>query len=177
MITTVRAPRRQGFSLIELLVTLAILGVLAGGALSVGELVHRRAQEQELRSALRQIREALDAYKRLADDGRIRKAADESGYPRTLDDLVDGLPDVKSANSANRAVSASSANPGSTARLVLLRRLPRDPFAAPDVPAAQTWGLRSHASDADNPQPGRDVFDVYSMSTRTGLNGRPYRDW
>ena len=168
MSTRLPAPRRHGFSLIELLVTLAILGVLAGGALSVGELVHRRAQEQELRSALRQIREALDAYKRLADEGRIRKAADESGYPRTLDDLVDALPDAK---------SATTASPGRAAHLVLLRRLPRDPFAAADVPAAQTWGLRSHASDGDNPQPGRDVFDVYSTSTRTGLNGRPYREW
>lgn len=155
-------PHQRGFSLIELLVTLAILGVLASGAMSVGELVHRRAQEQELRSALRQIREALDTYKRLADAGRIRKAVDESGYPRTLTDLVDGLPEL------NTAVGA---------RVVLLRRLPRDPLASPDLPAAQTWGLRSYASDADNPRPGRDVFDVYSLSTRSGLNGRPYRDW
>lgn len=154
------APR--GFSLIELLVTLAILGVLAGGALSVGELVHRRAQEQELRSALRQIREALDAYKRLADAGRIRKAADETGYPRSLAELADGVPEVGSATGQ---------------RIYLLRRLPRDPMAAPEVPPAQTWGLRSFASEPDNPRPGRDVFDVYSLSTRSGLDGRAYREW
>ena len=166
--------RRRGFSLIELLVTLAILGVLAGGALSLGELVRQRAQEQELRTGLRQIRDALDAHKRLADAGRIAKAADESGYPRTLSALVDGVPEAGSATGSSTGISTgSSAAP----RIYLLRRLPRDPLAAPELPAVDTWGLRSYASEADNPRPGRDVFDVYSRAEGMGLNGRAYREW
>ncbi len=151
-----------GFTLIELLITVAILALLAGGAMSFADLAVKRTQEQELRSALRQIREAIDAYKLAADGGRIAKAADETGYPPTLDALTRGV--VDAGNASGR-------------KLYFLRRLPRDPMADPTIPAADTWGLRSHDSDVDNPQPGRDVFDVYSLSPRISLGGRPYGEW
>lgn len=152
----------RGFTLIELLITVAILALLASGAMAVGELAVRRSQEQELRTAVRQIREAIDAYKLAADTKRIRLPADASGYPPDLAALTNGVPDVSSTGDK---------------KLYFLRRLPRDPMADPALPADATWGLRSYASEPDNPQPGRDVFDVYSLSTKPSLSGRPYKEW
>jgi general secretion pathway protein G len=155
--------RMNGFTLIELLVTVAIVSVLASIALPLSELSVQRAKEQELKSALREIRSALDAYKRYVDEGRISRAADASGYPSSLTVLVEGAEDLKSPTKA---------------RLRFLRRVPRDPLAG-DTQARpeQTWGLRSYDSPHDDPRSGKDVFDVYSLSNRTGLNGVPYKDW
>ena len=152
----------RGFSLIELLISVAILALLASGAMTFVDLAVKRTQEQDLRIALRQIRGAIDAYKAAADAGRVAKAADESGYPPTLAVLARG------------AADATSAKP---AQLYFLRSLPRDPLADPSLPPEETWGLRSYASPADDPQPGRDVYDIYSLSTRQSLGGRPYREW
>jgi general secretion pathway protein G len=154
--------RRRGFTLIELLITVAVLGLLAQSAMSFADLAVKRSHEQELRTALRQLRSAIDAYKQMADAKRIAVAADESGYPRSLAELTEGIPDLRSVKGA---------------RHYFLRSLPRDPMADPTLPAAATWGLRSYASEPDNPQSGRDVFDVSSRSTRIGLNGRPYSTW
>jgi general secretion pathway protein G len=151
-----------GFTLIELLISVAILALLAGGAMKFAELAVKRSNEQELRAGLRHIREAIDAYKQASDSNRIAKAADESGYPRSLAELTDGVSDISSAKGAKH---------------FFLRSLPRDPMADSSLPAAATWGLRSYASDPENPQPGRDVFDVFSTSTGVGLNGRPYGQW
>lgn len=155
------APAR-GFTLIELVVVVAIVGVLALGVVPLGELAAQRTREQDLRVALRQIRTAIDAYKRAADDGRIERKADESGYPRRLRDLVDGVPDIKTPD--RRSVR-------------FLRRLPRDPFAPSTLPAEETWLLRSYASPPSAPAPGADVFDVLSRAEGNGLNGVPYREW
>lgn len=155
-------PRTAGFTLIELLITVAIVGILASVAVPFGEVVVQRVKEQELRSALRDIRSALDAYKRATEEGRIQKRADESGYPPTLDVLVDGVVDLKSATQA---------------KIYHLRRVPRDPFAPSGKFATQSWGKRSYASSADAPVEGADVFDVYSTAEGTGLNGVAYRDW
>ncbi|HLO61617.1 MAG TPA: type II secretion system protein [Azonexus sp.] len=154
--------RTSGFSLIELMVVLALVGLFATMALPLAELAVKRNQEIELRTALRQIREGLDAYKQAADDGRVTVRPGDAGYPRTLAVLVDGVVDNKSPERR---------------MIYFLRRLPRDPFARPGVRAEDSWGKRSYKSSYDRPQPGDDVYDVYSLSTDTGINGIPYHDW
>jgi len=158
------APHRaaRGFTLIELMIVVAILAVLAVGAVPLGELAVQRTREQDLRLALRQIRTAIDAYKKAAEEGRVERKADETGYPRRLADLVNGMPDIKTPD---RKV------------IRFLRRIPRDPFAPADLAAEDTWGLRSYASSPSSPSPGMDVYDVYSRREGAGLNGVPYREW
>lgn len=158
------APRNAtGFSLVELLVVIAIMGVLASIGLPLAELSQQRTKEEDLRRSLREIRSAIDAYKRLVDLGSIPRAADGSGYPSTLDVLAAGVVDARSPRGA---------------QLYLLRKIPRDPFAPPEViVAADTWNLRSYASPPDDPKPGKDVFDVHSKAAGNGFNGVPYREW
>jgi general secretion pathway protein G len=146
----------KGFTLVELLIVVAIVALLASIAAPLAELSYQRGKEQELRVALREIREAIDAYKRAADEGRIERKADASGYPASLETLVQGVPDKTSPEKST---------------LYFLRRIPRDPITGED------WGLRSYASPATDPQPGKDVYDVYSRSDETGLNKVPYREW
>lgn len=152
----------EGFTLIELLVTLAILAVLASVAIPVAETAIQRSRERSLREALREIRQALDAYKQASDDGLVARNIDQSGYPASLQVLVNGVPNAKSP---------------SRQMLYFLRRIPGDPFADPALPPEQVWGLRSYASPADTPAAGADVYDIYSLSDRVGLNGIPYRQW
>lgn len=164
---TVDAPRavlnQRGFTLIEMIVVVLMVGILASAAMPLAALHKRRAQEVELRQALRTLRTAIDDYKRAWDQGVIEKKAEESGYPPSLDVLVSGV------------VNASSAQ---ASRIYFLRRLPRDPFADDaSLPAAETWGLRSYASPPDAPAPGKDVFDVYPLHEGVAIDGTSYRDW
>jgi general secretion pathway protein G len=155
--------RARGFTLIEMAVVVAVIGMLATIAVPVAELAVQRSREQELRHALREIRGALDAYKRAVEEGRIPRRVGLVGYPPSLDGLAGGVEDAKTPNKT---------------QIYFLRRLPRDPME-PDagVSAADTWGKRSYASPPDLPQEGDDIFDVYSRSERVGLNGIPYREW
>jgi general secretion pathway protein G len=152
----------SGFTLMEMLVVVAIISVLATIGLPLAELAQKRNQEEALRHALRQIRTALDEHKRMMDVGRITKSVGDTGYPPDLESLVRGVPDAQSPRGE---------------KIYFLRSLPRDPFAPPQINAAETWALRSYASPPEAPRPGRDVFDVHSKSEELGLNGVAYSQW
>jgi general secretion pathway protein G len=152
-----------GFTLLELVIAVAILSILVLMATPVLRLEVQRQKEAELREDLRALRNAIDAYKRAADAGRVPKKADASGYPSRLEDLLLGVADAKDPKAHT---------------LYFLRRIPRDPLSEDaNLAAADTWGLRSYASPPDAPAPGEDVFDVYSLAAGAGLNGVPYRQW
>ena len=116
---------RTGFTMIELVVTLAILGVLAAIAVPVVELAVKRTREQELRYSLRQLRDGIDAYKRAWDEGRINRKVGETGYPPKLEMLAEGVEDLRSPTKA---------------KIYFLRRIPTDPFAPPGTAGVDSWG-------------------------------------
>lgn len=154
---------QRGFTLVEMLVTLALLALLATAVLPMTEAVKRRANEADLRRALVTLRTAIDAYKTAYDAGKIEREVGRSGYPATLRTLVDGVPDISAAN-------------GGT--LYFLRRMPADPFYAGHATEPEnTWETRSYDSDPDSFTAGDDVFDVRSTSTQEGNDGRLYNEW
>jgi len=156
---------RRGFTIIELLVTLALIGIAAAVVLPFGALMQTRAKEAELRVALRTIRQALDSYKAAADAGVIDKPTGSSGYPPNLEVLTRGVP-----RSASLGMSATP--------VMFLRRIPRDPFYPDrDAPAAQTWNLRSYGAQEGDFRAGADVFDVSSKSSAQALDGSKVSDW
>lgn len=155
--------RARGFTLLELVIAIAILGLLASVAAPVTQIAVQRSKEQELRRNLWTVRAAIDAYKAAYEQGHILRRLNASGYPPNLDVLVDGVEDQRDPDKR---------------RIFFLRRLPRDPLHAdPTVPPAATWGKRSYASTAAAPEEGEDVFDVYSRADGVGLSRVPYRQW
>lgn len=154
--------KNRGFSLVELLITVLIIGILATGAAKLVIVDAQREKELQLRIALRQIRTAIDDYKKAAEGKRVEVKSDESGYPKKINDLVEGVVDIKDPKGK---------------KIYFLRKLPIDPMAPSGISAEASWGIRNSESGPENPQDGKDVFDVYSKSDRVGLNGMPYRDW
>lgn len=155
-------PQMRGFTLVEMMVTLSLLGILALAVLPLAQLSAKHQKEQELSRSLREIREALDAWKSAVESGRIDSAMTISGYPPSLEVLVEGVVD-------------RHANDGRLLRF--LRRIPRNPYSSPGTDPAKSWGLRSYASSSDRPEAGQDVYDVYSTSVEIGSDGRPYSQW
>ncbi len=154
--------RFNGFTLIELIVTVVILSVLAAAALPMLQTSVKRQKEARLRESLHDIREALDAYKLAYDKGLIVNKVGLSGYPPNLQVLVDGIQDSKDPNK----------------KLIrFLRKIPQDPFYSPDYEDDPQWGLRSYESEAKDPREGADVYDVYSLSPMIGTNNQPYSQW
>lgn len=155
-----RRKTRAGFTLLELILTIAVLTIFTAGAIPIARNAIKREREIELRRALREIRTAIDRYKRAADAGLISPfeiKQDSDGYPPNLDVLVEGVP---LAGSPDR-------------KLRFLRRIPVDPMTG-----RAEWGLRSTRDDPDaRSWGGQNVFDVYSLSEATALDGTKYRDW
>jgi general secretion pathway protein G len=151
----------HGYSFIELIVVTSILLVLASIVLPLSQVTATRMREAELRRSLREIRTAIDKFKDNFDSGLIPPTEVEpgsEGYPKDLDTLVDGVPVV---------------NDASGRKLKFLRRIPIDPMQP-----SEEWGKRSYQDRPDSTSWGRqNVFDVYTKSEATALDGTKYRDW
>ena len=154
----------SGFTLAELIITLALLAILAMSALPLGKMAVKRDNELELARALRTMREAIDAWKKLADEKKFEFVEDTEGYPPTLEDLVKGVEvqdkDAKGQTGRKRTVK-------------FLRRIPKDPMTN-----SFDWGLRSYQDDPDSDSWGEEnVYDVYTKSEALALDGTRYKDW
>lgn len=155
----------RGFTLVELLVTLTLVGIVAASVLPLATVIEQRAKESELRKSLRVIRQALDDYKIAADAGKIDKPTGSQGYPPSLEVLATGV-----KQSSLMGVSAPP--------LFFLRRIPRDPFAEDQaVPPEKMWNIRAYGSKIGDYGGRGEVFDVASKSERVALDGTSYKDW
>jgi general secretion pathway protein G len=159
-----RDDRANGFTLVEMIITLSLLAVLALSALPLGKMAVKRENEVELQRALRLVREAIDAYKKLADEKKFEVGEDTEGYPPTLEALVKGV-EVQDKSATDKAARK---------RIVkFLRRIPKDPMTN-----SFDWGLRSYQDDPDSDVWGEEnVYDVYTKSQALALDGTRYKDW
>ena len=157
--------QHQGFTLVEMVVTLAILSVLAWSALPLAKIAIQREREVELRRSLRLIRDAIDAYKKLSDEKKIEVKEDTEGYPPTLEILVKGVETQSQDQSGGKSKAKKV--------IKFLRRIPRDPMTD-----SLDWGLRSYQDPPDGDKWGEEnVYDVFSKSQAKALDGTRYRDW
>lgn len=153
---------KKGFTLIEMLVTLTILSVLAAAAIPLAKVSIKREKEIQLKRNLRLIREAIDEYKRLADENKFQVEEDSEGYPPDLETLIKGVEveEVIQGKKVKRVIK-------------FLRKIPQDPMTN-----SVDWGLRSYQDDPDSTiWGGENVYDVFTKSPGTALDGTKYRDW
>ena len=149
------ARRSSGVTLLELIIVITVILVLMGAAVPVVRLSVKRARETELRRDLWEMRTAIDRYKDAADKNAFQQKLDSQGYPPDLDTLVNGV-----------EITGGK-------KLRFLRRIPVDPMTG-----SKDWGLRSMQDDPTSDSwGGQNVFDVYTKSNATGLNGTKYSDW
>lgn len=154
--------RNRGFTLIEMLVTLTIVAILASAALPLAKVAVKRQKEIELKRNLRLLREAFDAYKKMADEKKFEFDEDTEGYPANLDILVEGI-EIKESEEGEEVIRIHK----------FLRRIPKDPMTN-----SKEWGLRSYQDELDsNVWGGENVYDVYTKSPGTALDGTKYREW
>lgn len=152
-----RPRRTRGFTLTEMVMATAVLAILAGVSMPVVKFTVKRSKEMELRAHLREMRAAVDEFKRYSDSGLIPVELGTDGYPKELEILVEGVDIVGQVDRKAK----------------FLRRVPIDPMTG-----EAEWGLRSYQDDWDsNSWGGENVYDVYSLSEGVGLNGVPYRLW
>jgi general secretion pathway protein G len=153
----VRRRGEAGYTLAELVMVAAVMAILATVALPVAKFTSKRSKEAELRQALRQMRNAVDEYKRYSDSGLIPVDLGTDGYPPDLETLVEGVDVVGQIDK----------------KVKFLRRIPIDPMTG-----SEEWGLRSYQDEPDaDSWGGEDVYDVFSLSEARGLNGVPYNKW
>jgi len=166
--------KKKGFTFVEMLVTLTILSILAAAIIPIAQTAVKREKEIELRRNLRLIREAIDAYKKLADEKMIEVEEDSEGYPPDLETLVKGVEIKTDQGQPQPRMGRPEAKTSSTKKIVkFLRRIPRDPMTD-----STDWGLRSYQDDPDADRwGGENVYDVYTKSRGTALDGTKYRDW
>lgn len=153
---------KKGFTLTELLVTAAIIVVLAAAVLPLSKIAIKREKEIDLRRNLRILREAIDEYKKLADEGKFEFDEDTYGYPPDLDTLIQGI-EIKEDQDGKEV----------TRVVKFLRRIPKDPLTN-----SFEWGQRSYQDDFDSDYwGGENIFDVYTRNQGTALDGSKYREW
>jgi general secretion pathway protein G len=151
--------RPTGFTLIELMVVTVIIAVLAIAVIPLAENSVQREREIELRQALRLLRTAIDEYKKFVDENKIQHSESTYGYPTKLDDLIRGI-EYNDKNNKKKVIK-------------FLRQIPHDPISG-----AEEWGMRSYQDKRDSDRwGGENIWDVYSLSEKKGLDGSYYKSW
>jgi general secretion pathway protein G len=165
---------QKGFTLIEMIVTFTILAILAAVAIPLARTAVKREKEIELRRNLRIIRDAIDAYKKLADENRIEFKDKSEGYPPDLETLVKGVEVSGGAQASGTQQSRTQRSRTEDTKTVkFLRRIPKDPMTN-----SYDWGLRSYQDDPDSESwGGENVYDVYTKSPGIALDGTKYKEW